>query len=108
MHPGLSERILRNVPAFAHLAEMAGNHHERLYGSGYARGRTGDELDLPSRILAVADVAALPFCSPSFGVTVTVTSSLVLPWLASERSNVSVSDELFDVVWRTTLLTRHT
>ena len=57
MHPGLSERILRNVPAFAHLAEMAGNHHERLDGSGYARGRTGDELDLPSRILAVADVA---------------------------------------------------
>ena len=57
MHPGLSERILRNVPAFAHLAEIAGNHHERLDGTGYGRGRTAEALDHPSRILAVADVA---------------------------------------------------
>jgi HD-GYP domain-containing protein (c-di-GMP phosphodiesterase class II) len=56
-HPKLSERILRTVPAFADLAELSGNHHERLEGSGYARGRTADELDEPSRILAVADVA---------------------------------------------------
>ena len=56
-HPELSERILRNVPAFADLAELSGNHHERLDGSGYARRRTADELDEPSRILAVADVA---------------------------------------------------
>jgi HD-GYP domain-containing protein (c-di-GMP phosphodiesterase class II) len=56
-HPGLSERILERVPAFAAIARIAGNHHERLDGSGYPRGRTGLGLDLPSRILAVADVA---------------------------------------------------
>jgi HD-GYP domain-containing protein (c-di-GMP phosphodiesterase class II) len=56
-HPELSERILRTVPAFADLAEICGSHHERLDGSGYARGRAADELDEPSRILAVADVA---------------------------------------------------
>ena len=32
-------------------------HHERLDGSGYPDGLTADELDLPARILQVADVA---------------------------------------------------
>jgi HD-GYP domain-containing protein (c-di-GMP phosphodiesterase class II) len=31
-------------------------HHERLDGRGYPDGLSGDDLDLPTRILAVADV----------------------------------------------------
>lgn len=34
----------------------AGNHHERLDGSGYPFGISGDDIDMPSRIMAVADV----------------------------------------------------
>jgi HD-GYP domain-containing protein (c-di-GMP phosphodiesterase class II) len=56
-HPALSERILAGVPAFAAIARIAGNHHERLDGSGYSRGRTALALDPLSRILCVADVA---------------------------------------------------
>jgi HD-GYP domain-containing protein (c-di-GMP phosphodiesterase class II) len=56
-HPALSERILLGVDAFAGVARIAGNHHERIDGSGYGRGRPGTELDGLSRILAVADVA---------------------------------------------------
>jgi HD-GYP domain-containing protein (c-di-GMP phosphodiesterase class II) len=56
-HPALSERILAGVAAFAAIARIAGNHHERLDGSGYPRGRTGLGLDPLSRILCVADVA---------------------------------------------------
>jgi HD-GYP domain-containing protein (c-di-GMP phosphodiesterase class II) len=56
-HPALSERILERVPFFAPLARISGNHHERLDGTGYPRGRTGLGLDPLSRILAVADVA---------------------------------------------------
>ncbi|MGY3572466.1 HD domain-containing phosphohydrolase [Vibrio paucivorans] len=36
--------------------EWASNHHERLDGSGYPKGKTAKELDQPSRIVAVADV----------------------------------------------------
>jgi HD-GYP domain-containing protein (c-di-GMP phosphodiesterase class II) len=32
------------------------SHYEKLDGSGYHRGITGEDLNLPSRILAVADV----------------------------------------------------
>jgi HD-GYP domain-containing protein (c-di-GMP phosphodiesterase class II) len=56
-HPEWSLQILQRVPAFLELAHVAASHHERLDGSGYFRGLTGEHLDLPSRILAVADVA---------------------------------------------------
>ena len=56
-HPELSLRILERVPALADIAMLAAAHHERLDGSGYFLGLDADRLDLPARILAVADVA---------------------------------------------------
>ena len=56
-HPGWSLEILTRVTAFEELARIAASHHERLDGSGYPSALTAEELDLPSRILAVADVA---------------------------------------------------
>jgi putative nucleotidyltransferase with HDIG domain len=56
-HPEWSLQILQRVPAFERLAFLAACHHERLDGTGYFRGLNATELDLPARILAVADVA---------------------------------------------------
>ena len=56
-HPRWSMEILARVSAFGDVARIAAAHHERLDGSGYYRGLTAVELDRPSRILAVADVA---------------------------------------------------
>jgi hypothetical protein len=42
--------------ADACIPEIAGNHHERLDGSGYPNGLKAAQLSQPSRILAVADV----------------------------------------------------
>jgi putative nucleotidyltransferase with HDIG domain len=56
-HPKWSTQILGRVRAFEDVARIAGAHHERLDGSGYHRGLTGAQLDQPSRVLAVADVA---------------------------------------------------
>jgi len=55
-HPTHTLNILRRAPCFAELAELAANHHEKLDGSGYPRRLTADALDLPMRILAVADI----------------------------------------------------
>jgi len=41
---------LRRVP------EWAGNHHETLDGTGYPRRLTGDDLSVPARIMAIADI----------------------------------------------------
>lgn len=55
-HPGLSREILCRVAPFENIVERCANHHEKLDGSGYPRGLTADDLDLPTRILTVADI----------------------------------------------------
>lgn len=52
-HTALTYGILNRVSPFRHLAA---SHHERLDGSGYPRGLSSKDLDVPARILAVADV----------------------------------------------------
>ncbi|WP_264993022.1 HD domain-containing phosphohydrolase, partial [Mycobacterium montefiorense] len=54
LHPYLTVRILNQVRGLGRLAEVAGNHHECLNGSGYPRGLAGTALSLPDRILAAA------------------------------------------------------
>lgn len=54
-HPVHTWEILRRVGAFAPFARPAALHHERLDGTGYPWGLEAEEIDLPSRILAVAD-----------------------------------------------------
>lgn len=55
-HPLYTWEILKNVSAFAPFARTAALHHEKLDGSGYPWGVRGDELDIPARILCVADI----------------------------------------------------
>jgi HD-GYP domain-containing protein (c-di-GMP phosphodiesterase class II) len=55
LHPYYTERILSRVPALAGVAAIAGMHHERLDGTGYYRGLSGNAIPLSARILAIAD-----------------------------------------------------
>ncbi|OBB64819.1 LuxR family transcriptional regulator [Mycobacterium sp. 852014-50255_SCH5639931] len=63
LHPYLTVRILNQVPGLRQLAEVAGNHHECLDGSGYPRGLAGPALGPPDRILAAA-VCYQSACEP--------------------------------------------
>ena len=54
-HPLLTYTILERVSSFDELAQVAGEHHERLDGTGYPQGLTAADLRLESRLLAVAD-----------------------------------------------------
>lgn len=58
-HARVSYEILEQLPFSRHLAdvpEIAASHHEKLNGRGYPRGLTAEQLGLPARILAVADI----------------------------------------------------
>jgi HD-GYP domain-containing protein (c-di-GMP phosphodiesterase class II) len=55
MHVYLTERMLSTSAALAPLAAIAGQHHERLDGSGYPRGLTGGDITPAGRVLAAAD-----------------------------------------------------
>ncbi len=55
-HAQLSREILGRVTAFREMAVIAGQHHEKMDGSGYPDGVPAERLSLESRLLAVADV----------------------------------------------------
>jgi putative nucleotidyltransferase with HDIG domain len=55
-HPYYTLEILRRIPGFRELSDVAAAHHEKLDGSGYFRHWGADQLNTPARILAVADV----------------------------------------------------
>jgi len=55
-HPGLTRQILERVGPFREMAMIAGEHHEKLDGSGYPNRLMAPQLSLESRIIAVADV----------------------------------------------------
>jgi HD-GYP domain-containing protein (c-di-GMP phosphodiesterase class II) len=63
LHPYLTVRILSNVAGLQPVAQVAGNHHECLDGSGYPRGLVGAALSLPDRVLAAA-VSYQSACEP--------------------------------------------
>ena len=55
-HAQSGHDIIKDIEFPWPIARMILEHHERLDGSGYPHGLTGDNLLLESRILSVADV----------------------------------------------------
>jgi HD-GYP domain-containing protein (c-di-GMP phosphodiesterase class II) len=55
LHPYLTERVLCRCRLLSPYADLASRHHERIDGSGYHRGASGDELAFSARLLAAAD-----------------------------------------------------
>lgn len=54
-HPVTGHQIAGRFPWPWPIAEMILQHHERIDGSGYPRGLSGDDVILEARIIAVAD-----------------------------------------------------
>ncbi|HOJ88883.1 MAG TPA: HD-GYP domain-containing protein, partial [Pseudothermotoga sp.] len=56
-HSTKSEELLRTVSVFKNKeAKWVRHHHERWDGLGYPDGLKGEEIPLPSRIIAAADI----------------------------------------------------
>jgi putative nucleotidyltransferase with HDIG domain len=56
IHPQAGHEILRNVEFPWPVADIVLQHHERMDGSGYPAGKTGGDILVEARVLAVADV----------------------------------------------------
>ena len=44
------------MPDFEHIKNWAADHHEKLDGSGYSRGKKGDTIDFNARLMACIDI----------------------------------------------------
>jgi len=58
-HPAFTKSILENINFsrdFKELPRIAGAHHEKLDGTGYPEGLSGEEIPLEARILSIVDM----------------------------------------------------
>ncbi|RJP88873.1 MAG: response regulator [Desulfobacteraceae bacterium] len=55
-HPTTGYKILKGIDFPYPLAKMVYQHHERIDGSGYPQGLSGDQILIEAKILSVADV----------------------------------------------------
>ena len=58
-HAQVTKKLLQELPFPEHLKnvpDFAAMHHEKLNGSGYPDGLTGENIPLQARIIAVADI----------------------------------------------------
>jgi HD-GYP domain-containing protein (c-di-GMP phosphodiesterase class II) len=58
-HSSVTYKILKQLPfpkKLRKVPEYAAVHHEKLDGSGYPFGLQGDQIDLPARIITIADI----------------------------------------------------
>jgi HD-GYP domain-containing protein (c-di-GMP phosphodiesterase class II) len=55
-HPQAGSDILQTIEFPWPVAQIVLQHHERIDGSGYPRGLTGEQMLLDARVLAVTDV----------------------------------------------------
>lgn len=91
--------MLDNLPFPPHLKrvpEYAGTHHETLIGTGYPRRLTQDELSVPARIMAIADIfEALTASDRPYKKAKTLSESIrILSFFKKDRH---IDGDLFDL-----------
>jgi hypothetical protein len=83
-------RTLREVP------EIAGAHHEKLDGSGYPKQLRGDQIPIPARMMAIADIYdALTASDRPYKKAMPMDKALDI--VGSEVKRGQLDQELFDV-----------
>jgi len=55
-HPEAGYNILKNIEFMYPVAQIVYQHHEKMDGSGYPRGLSGNDILVEARIITVADV----------------------------------------------------
>ena len=54
-HPVIGDEVLEPIGFLGQARRIVRHHHEREDGKGYPDGLTGEELDLPTKIIVIAD-----------------------------------------------------
>ena len=101
-HVSTTIRMLESLPwprQLARVPEYAGGHHERVDGTGYPRGLKREQMSLPARMIAIADVfEALTAEDRPYKRAKTVAESLAI--LGQMKLSGHVDPDLFDVFVR--------
>ena len=92
-------KMLESLPFPKHLRrvpEYAGGHHERMDGNGYPRGLKREQMSVPARVMAIADIfEALTAADRPYKKAKTLSESLSI--LGRMKREQHIDAELFDV-----------
>ncbi len=101
-HISVSLDMLESLPYpkdFQRVPEYAGGHHERMDGRGYPRGLTGEQMSVPARVMAIADIfEALTSADRPYKKPKTLTESLNI--LGKMKLDNHIDPDLFDLFVR--------
>jgi HD-GYP domain-containing protein (c-di-GMP phosphodiesterase class II) len=101
--------MLGHLPFPPHLKDVpdiAGSHHERMDGNGYPRRLTAEQLSLPARMMAIADIfEALTAVDRPYKRGKTLGQSLML--MANMCRNGHIDPDLFRLFVRSDLPRRY-
>ena len=98
-HVSVTIKMLESLPYPKHLRrvpEYAGGHHERMNGTGYPMGLTRDQMSIPARMVAIADVfEALTASDRPYKKAMSLSQALSI--LGQMKLDGHVDPDLFDV-----------
>ena len=91
--------MLEALPFPKHLArvpEMAGGHHEKMDGSGYPKKLNKDDMSVPARIMAIADIfEALTAADRPYKAPKKLSDSVKI--MSFIKKDAHIDDELFEL-----------
>ena len=92
-------KMLKKLPfpkELKRVPEWAGNHHEKLDGTGYPRRLNADDLSIPERIMGIADIfEALTAADRPYKKPKTLSESVRI--LSFMRNDGHIDPDLFDL-----------
>ena len=96
-HVRITEMILEGIVDDAVL-QIAVRHHEKLDGSGYHKGLTGDQLTLPQQIVAVADILSALYGKRSYKDS--FSSELIQKIMTEDAENNKINKNAVETLMR--------
>jgi putative two-component system response regulator len=84
-HPIVGEQICAPLKSFRHVLPLIRNHHERVNGSGYPDGLSGDQIPLTVRILQIVDICDALTSNRAYRHTLSLPRALIVLYEEAER-----------------------
>ena len=89
-----------------HVPEYAGGHHERMDGKGYPRHLTREQMSVPARVMAIADIfEALTASDRPYKPGKTLSEALAI--LRRMKQDQHIDPDLFDIFEREKVYLRY-
>jgi putative two-component system response regulator len=99
-HPAMGEKICMPLGTFKDYLEPIRHHHEKINGTGYPDGLKDDQIELTTRVLAVADIFDALYSDRPYRVKLPIekVKSIMTEEADNKLIDKSIVSLLFDLI----------